>query len=526
MAISSVSANPSLAPTPSTWAERAGRAAPPLAEVVFLSLFWWLLAGAGRIALLADGDTGWHIRAGQWILRNHRFPTEDLFSYSRPHAEWFAWEWLSDVLLAGVHRYLGLAGVTLGGAVLIAATSAVLLGYLLWHRVHILVGIVVMLVAGSASTIHWLARPHLFTYLLFPISLWLLDADRRSPGRRVWLLAPLAALWTNLHGGFLILPATLGCYTLGALVGRDRPGARRYALLTLAAAALTLINPYTWRLHLHIARYLSSDFIRNRVMEFQSPDFRGESMLAYELLLVTGLILIPRLWRRGEHATALLLVALAHASLGSVRHVLLYVLAAAPVVARELTGLLSRSENEWLRALARVGSGGGGPRRLRAPLYGLAAVALAAVLFRAGGPAWQVPDFPKQKFPLAALAVADKISLGARMFTSDQWADYMIYRYWPARRVFIDGRSDFYGPALGAQYLDALTAQHGWEQIFAQYRFDVALLPAEWPLATVLKAHPGWRLDYDDGQALLLSRVSPTYAVSVNPTIPRGEKRN
>jgi len=491
-------------------------------------MFWWLLAGTGRIALLADGDTGWHIRAGQWILAHRRFPTEDLFSYSRPHAEWFAWEWLSDVLLAGVHHYLGLAGVTLAAAVLIGATSAVLLGYLLWHRVHILVGIVVMLVAGSASTIHWLARPHLFTYLLFPATLWLLDADRRSPGRRVWLLAPLAALWTNLHGGFLILPATLGCYTLGALLGRDRRNARRYALLTLAAAALTLINPYTWRLHLHIARYLSSDFIRNRVMEFQSPQFRGESMLAYELLLLTGLILVPRLWRRGEHATALLLVALAHASLGSVRHVLLYVLAAAPVMARELTSLVVGSRSEWVRALAAVGSDDSAPRgpRLRFPLYGLASVALAVALFRTGGPAWRVPDFPPQRFPLAALAAADKNSLGARMFTSDQWADYMIYRYWPTRRVFIDGRSDFYGPALGAQYLEALSARHGWEQIFAQYQFDVALLPAEWPLATVLKVRPDWQLEYDDGQALLLRRVSPTYAVSVNPTIPRGEKRN
>ena len=112
------------------------------------------------------------------------------------------------------------------------------------------------------------------------------------------------------------------------------------------------------------------------------------------------------------------------------------------------------------------------------------------------------------------------------MFTSDQWADYMIYRYWPARRVFFDGRSDFYGRELGGQYLQAMAAQHGWEQIFAQYGFDVALLPAEWPLATVLKAHPGWRLDYDDGQALLLSRISPVPTISVNRTTPRGEKRN
>jgi hypothetical protein len=491
---------------------------------VFLSLLWWLLAGAGRIALLGDGDTGWHIRAGQWMLAEGRVPNQDLFSYSRPGAEWFAWEWLSDVILAGLHQALGLGGVTLAGAVLIAATSAVLFGWLVWERVNVVVAVLVLLAAGSASSIHWLVRPHLFTYLLFAVSLWLLEADRRAPGRRIWWLAPLAALWTNLHGGFLVLPAALGCYLAGAAWDRDWPAARRYALLTLAAAA-TLLNPYTWRLHVHIVRYLGSDFIRDRVLEFQSPRFRGESMLAFELLLVAGLLLVPGLWRRGERARALLLIGLAHAALGSVRHVLLYVLAAAPVAARELSELLRRCRNPWLEALAATGGAAAGCRRA-VPVWGLASVALAAALAAWPGGRWQVRDFPAEKFPLAALAAAEKNGLGARIFTSDQWADYLIYRYWPRCRVFVDGRSDFYGAALGRQYLDALTAQHGWEQVFARYEFDVALLPADWPLATVLKARPDWQLEYDDGQALLLRRVLRGSELSANLTIPGGEKGN
>jgi hypothetical protein len=415
--------------------------------------------------------------------------------------------------------------VTLAGAVLIAATSAVLFGWLVWERVHVVVAILVMLVAGSASTIHWLARPHLFTYLLFAVALWLLEADRRAAGRRVWWLAPLAALWTNLHGGFLALLLALGCYLAGAAWGRDWRAAGRYGLLTLAAAAATLVNPYGWRLHVHIARYLGSGFIRDRVLEFQSPRFRGESMLAFELLLVAGLLLVPRLWRRGERARALLLIGLAHAALGSVRHVLLYVLAAAPVAARELSELLGGSGNPWLRAVAAIGATSAGRRRA-VPLWGLASVALAAALAAGGGARWQVRDFPAEKFPLAALAAAEKNGLGARIFTSDQWGDYLIYRYWPRRRVFLDGRSDFYGAALGRQYLDTLTAQHGWEQVFARYEFDVAVLPAEWPLATVLKARPDWQLEYDDGQALVLRRVLRGSALSANLTIPRGEKGN
>src|SRR5947199_7417963 len=64
-------------------------------------------------ALLADGDTGWHIRTGDFILQNGRVPWRDLFSYSRPGEPWFAWEWLADVLFALLHRWRGLEGVAL-----------------------------------------------------------------------------------------------------------------------------------------------------------------------------------------------------------------------------------------------------------------------------------------------------------------------------------------------------------------------------------------------------------------------------
>ena len=36
----------------------------------------------------------------------------------------------------------------------------------------------------------------------------------------------------------------------------------------------------------------------------------------------------------------------------------------------------------------------------------------------------------------------------ARIFTHDQWGDYLIYRLYPQTKVFMDGRSDFYGTGL------------------------------------------------------------------------------
>src|SRR5580700_9197132 len=66
---------------------------PSLTDVAFLMpISFIFLKLAGARSLLADGDTGWHLRTGEWILSHRQVPWSDIFSFSRPGAPWFAWE--------------------------------------------------------------------------------------------------------------------------------------------------------------------------------------------------------------------------------------------------------------------------------------------------------------------------------------------------------------------------------------------------------------------------------------------------
>ena len=52
---------------------------------------WPLSSGCSGSArdgkgLVLDGDTGWHIRTGEYILQNGTVPHQDIFSYSKPGA--------------------------------------------------------------------------------------------------------------------------------------------------------------------------------------------------------------------------------------------------------------------------------------------------------------------------------------------------------------------------------------------------------------------------------------------------------
>ena len=136
-------------------------------------------------------------------------------------------------------------------------------------------------------------------------------------------------------------------------------------------------------------------------------------------------------------------------------------------------------------------------------------------------------DFPASTFPCTAVnrnmdLLAPERAAMPRILTTDQWGDYLIYRLYPRQKVFVDGRSDFYAAELGGQYLRLLNPAHDWEAILAQYDFRLALLPAAWPLAQLLKQSKQWQVQYDDGLAILFERARPA-ATSLNPQPPSAE---
>jgi hypothetical protein len=504
-----------------------GMLLPSLTDFFFGALLLWLFIGGGGKSLLGDGDTGWHIRTGDYILQHHAVPHKDIFTFTRPEEPWFAWEWLSDVLFAKIHQGWGLKGIVLLAGLLLCLTATILFCHMLWSGGNLFFALVAAILANGASSVHFLARPHVFTFFLLALSMWLLARDRREPDRAIWLLAPLTAIWVNLHGGFLALIACLGLtaagYGLQWLFNRsaeDLLFVRRYSILTAVCSLATLVNPYGYRLHMHLAEYLRSSFVMDAVQEFQSPTFRGERMFQFEVLLFAGLAMAGVLLTKKRFVEALLILFWAQAALTSVRHVPIFAIVAAPI----LIGQLSEAWNDWTRYMSR-GSILGivrdlgnefAVKSLRATVWvPVMAVALAMSMSSssANSEVW-MDDFPKAKFPVNLLnqysaRLAPVTGTMPRIFTSDEWGDYLTYRFYPRIRIFIDGRSDLYGAALGKEYVKLASGNHAWEQLLDSYGIEIAIVPVEWPLAELLKRNSSWRLLKDDGLGILFEHRTP-----------------
>ena len=507
---------------------------PSMTDAAFVMPLVFLFCGMhGAQTLLGDGDTGWHLRTGEWILAHGRVPDRDIFSFTRSGQPWFAWEWLWDVLFGWLHLHAGMAAVVLASSLVLALTFA-LLFRMACRSSDALVALALTLVAAAGSTGHWLARPHLFT-MLFTVTFYsILERTSRESGvpRRLWLLPPLMLLWTNLHGGFFVGILLILAYAAGqfAVLLRETGGdarrqalrrGRRYLFAAAGCGVATFINPYGYRLHAHIFAYLADGFFRGNIMEFQSLNFQSPQARYFEILLAAGAAAAFVRLRRGRLVWPLLFAVWAHLALYSARNVEIFVLlAAAPAAEMVSEGLrkvpdmrLAGWLRRWLHSLADFtrewNAFEGGPRWH--VVSAAAMLALVALVYAPRPPPAFRAAYDPKSFPVTAAGQLEKDGLYRGVFTEDLWGGYLIYREYPRGRVFIDGRSDFYGAEFAGKYIKAMGAQAGWERYLSRYGVETVLLPPDAPLAGALKQSSAWHLIYDDGVALIFrsARAAP-----------------
>lgn len=466
---------------------------PSLSDVLFATIIAWsfLTSPVGWLALLMDGDTGFHIRVGDWILAHHQFPTTHPFTFSVTGKEFFAFEWLSQVLMSLLHTAWGLKGITLAAGLLIAVIFTLLYRYILWRGANPVLGVVAIMVAINACRIHFLARPHLFTWLFLVIAIWLLEHDSRRRSSAVWWLAPITVFWANLHGGFMILFAVLALWSMSA---GSWMAVRRYALVGSACLAGSFLNPYSYHLHLHIVKVVTAQWIMNVVEEFKSPSFRTEPMLAFMVLLFFALALTWPLLQRRKYGEVALIWFLAYSSLISVRHVPVFAVVVAPILALELTEFWEKMNapgKEFATGAARTS------------LWPAVLVLLLALL---PGLAWP-EDFPSDLFPTEIVGRHREMLASAHVFTTDQWADYLIYRNYPKQRDYFDGQHQYYGETHANAYLATLGGKATWRDTLEKFPFEYALCPKKQPIAALMRTDPKWKLIDDAGLGLLFART-------------------
>jgi hypothetical protein len=493
---------------------------PSLAQIIFLAIFLSLSLSTGT-SLLGDGDTGYHIRVGEYILQTLSVPRQDIFSFLTPALPWTAHEWLSEVIMALIYKLDGLTGVVLFFSLLIAAEFFMLFKMMQSFKGNILANILIVLLVILSSQVHWLARPHIFSLLLMTLWYYVLDQYQYRNRNLLYILPFVMLLWVNLHGGFMIALILSGIYFAGSaasfLTAKDpekkifRQRATAYGLLTVLCLLASLANPVGYRILLFPFRLTSDTFLMDNVHEFLSPNFHQQIIFKYLLLLTVSVFALSR--KRVSSIELLLLVAFMNMSLYSARYIPLFGVIAAPILSRQESGIFGHNNGKFFdffrkraEKIAAVDESSKGH------VWPLAAVLLVVILAAGGNISFA---FDKKLKPVAAVDFLKQEHIEGNMYDNDEFGDYIIYAAWPEYRVFFDGRSDMYGIARMKDYLKVARVERGWEEVLKKYDIGWIIYNTDSSLALLLEERDDWKLIYSDKVAEIFVRNVPRYAALI-----------
>jgi len=445
-------------------------------------------AGLSR---LSDNSFFWHLRTGERIL-DHGVPHADPYSFSAAGHHWIAQSWLAELLYGTLDRAIGPFGVRLLTAFTGAAVAAVT--YWLVTRISRdrLAAVGLTLAAIGASFTLWSARPLFLGILAFLGLLWIVEVPDSWLGRRAtWTIPVLIWLWANVHGTF-----SLGLVYLGLHVGgRWLEGApfwrgreRTLTQATVIAVVVAALNPYGPGLLLFPVQLLSRGDVLRRVTEWRSPDFRTIQgvMFAGWTAVFIGCFALGRHRpsRRDVVVTVPFLLLAFWAQRNIALSPLVGVAAAARTVARDEPRPASDSRLNRIVAAALVA-------------LGLIWTAQAA----------GEPDFDFTTYPVTAVQwMIDHGLVGRRLLTTDAWAGYLILRYWPQQRVFMDDRYDMYPRPIIDDYIKFDDGDKSWREVLDRHRIDIVLWRVNQPIEQLMEADHGWTVAHTDKRAVVLVR--------------------
>jgi hypothetical protein len=455
---------------------------------------------ANNDRLLSDPDTYLHIETGRWMWVERQFPRSEIFSHTVFGQPWINIYWLSQIILFFAYEYFGWHGVVIISSFIIAFTF-VILYWLLARKMRATVALGVATVAFFFASLHFLARPHLFTYPI--IVVWAAALAGASEENRLpsfWLL-PLMTLWANLHGAFtlgLLLAAGFGLEASAtAPAGRRWHIAIQWSIFWFCTLAAGLITPYGY--HVLLETYAVIEF--GPLLQ-QNGDWRA--MNAYldryhAAILLALLILALTSGTKIRFTRALLLVGMLHMGLLHVRGLAMIALTWPSMMAGPLRtqfAFLRPATDPWpLFGTRRSGS--------LPAMAGITAVAVAMVILGTVHTRLLPVVVPSPNIsPRAAVDYVLHEKVDGPVLNDFDFGGYLIFR---GIKTFVDGRGLPFGKKFLADYYAAsdLNKLEKLDEMANTYRVTWTLLRPNTSMAYYFDHSPRWRRLYADDIAVV-----------------------
>jgi len=453
---------------------------------------------------ISDPDFWWHLSTGKYIVETHTIPHADIFSFTNAGRPWVTHEWLAEIFIFALYALGSFPLLILIFAALM--TLAFALVYLRSPGQPYIAAFA-MILAALATAPMWGVRPQMLSLLLTSVFLWILDRK----GRSIWLLPCLMLLWVNLHSGYALGLVIVGVYVFAEIIAGFNVQSSRFEVPSLGFSLLfvlvlcimaVLFNPNGATMYIYPFETLTSPTMQAYIQEWFSPDFHLSEFQPFAWLLLATLAAIAVSGKRTSFVQTILLIGFGYAALRSARHIPLYAIIAAPIIAEHVWHVIK--SHGWVnrlnthRQMTRVATIVNWILLTMMVLAGIARVAIVLSNQTAT---------ERARFPAAATDFIQAQKIKGGIYNTYAWGGYLIWRMYPQARVFIDGRADVYGDAfIENVYLKAYRGGVDWREPLDRYDVRVVLIEPNAPLAAQLAREAPWKQVYGDQQAIVYVR--------------------
>ncbi|MCC6146755.1 MAG: hypothetical protein IT308_04235 [Anaerolineaceae bacterium] len=464
-------------------------------SLLFLSLLLFVILAIAFLLPVQPNDYWWYVRIGREIAAQGGIPTVETLSYTQAGQPVVYQTWLAGLIFWGVD--------VLGGPALTILLRAVLIGgfYLfIWLALREsgagpkLASLLTLLAALAASS-NWAMRPQLFAYPLFGFSLWALVRWQKGKTKTIWLLPPLAALWVNLHGSFLLL-----FFLLAAALAAGAGDRRKLVLVTFVALAASFANPqgiFVWQQAFSLVQNPSSVQFS---VEWHPPANQGWQMNLFFAWLLVFPVLAAFAPVKPARLHWLWFLGFGWMALSGLRYVIWFT----AILAFLSAVLLS----PWIgRKLDHPGSFSRPAPNL---VLSLMLLLLPFLLLPGVREAWwqDAPPVLSENTPVeAARWLGAHPELPGPLFSELAFSSYLTAAL-PQRPVWIHTRFETFPPAQFTRYLEISGAVSDWQEQLDEEGINLLFLSrSEQPLLVEAAARSSrWHEVYHDETAVLFTR--------------------
>lgn len=461
-----------------------------------------------------DPDMGWHLQNGHYLLTNQlQVPKTDIYSYTMADYPLIMHEWVSDIIMYGIYRYLGFWGLSLIFAVLATAAFFIVAKSI---KAKIEYQVIAALIGALASYTIVGIRPQVITLLFLGILLFILYRFKENPNSNTiyWLL-PLFLLWVNMHGGFVIGLFTLVLYLVAEFLQiffhKIYQGIKTHQYyikislpkhwfklfyLTLLSGIATLVNPYFWRVYVEIYSTLRDPLLKSSIAEWFPVTLKSSQSYFFLLYVVLIFILGLLFYKRLKFTSVFMFLVFGYIGITSWRNMPLFIIFSIPLWVFFVKGLVGETLSKLVSS------------KLILTLL-ILAVAINGYqqvkgVIKSNSSEVAMAKYSEYRYPYDAVLYLKAHPPKGNMFNYYNWGGYLIWQL-PAYKVFIDGRMPswrYNGKYVWQDFHDAITLQSNWQDILEKYKVSWIFLDRNSPLAFVL-ASSGWKNVYVDDLAII-----------------------